>query len=96
MARIFTNHNIQRSEDVTKLSLLRELDRYAQPDAREMATALSVSYPAAAMALLRLVRQGLVARYRDPESGHYWYELTTKGETRLHYLNSAEWGDDNA
>ena len=81
---------------MTKLILLRELDRYAQPDARELAVALGVSYPATAMALLCLVRQGLVARYRDPESGLYWYELTTKGETRLDYLDAAGWGDDNA
>jgi len=81
---------------VTKVGLLRELDRYSQPDAREMAVALGVPYPAAAMALLRLVRQGLVTRYRDPESGLYWYELTTKGEARLDYLDATLHGDENA
>ena len=81
---------------MTKLSLLRELDRHAQPDARDMAVALGVSYSAAAMALLRLVRQGLVARFRDPESVLYWYELTAKGEARLEYLDETQWGEDDA
>lgn len=77
---------------MTKLDLLRELDRPDRPDAYELASALEIAYPAAAMALLRLVRQGLVARYRDPESGLYWYELTPKGEVRLDYLEGAEAG----
>ena len=77
---------------MTKLAFLRELDRYEQPDARETAVALGVSYSAAAMALLRLTRQGLAARYRDPESGLYWYELTAKGEARLDYLDVPQWG----
>ena len=81
---------------MTKLGLLRELDRHVQPDACEMAVALGVSYPAAAMALLRLTRQGLVTRFRDPESDLYWYELTTKGEARLDYLNAPLHGNDNA
>ena len=81
---------------MTKLAFLKELDRFERPDAREIAVALEVAYPAAAMALLRLVRQGLVGRYRDPESGLYWYELTAKGEARLDYLDAAQWGDDDA
>ena len=81
---------------MTKLAFLKELDRLERPDAREIAVGLGVSYSAAAMALLRLVRQGLVSRYRDPESGLYWYELTAKGEARLDYLNETQWGEDDA
>jgi DNA-binding MarR family transcriptional regulator len=75
---------------MTKLDLLRELDRIEQPDAYEMASTLGVTYPAAAMALLRLVRQSLAARYRDAESGLYWYALTEKGEARLDYVDNAQ------
>jgi len=78
------------------MQLLQEVDRADQPDAYDIADSLSVSYPAAAMALLRLVRQGLAARYLDPESGVYWYELTSKGEARLDYLDPPESGEGNA
>ena len=81
---------------MTKMQLLQELDRADQPDAYDIADLLSVSYPAAAMALLRLVRQGLAARYLDPESGVYWYELMPKGEARLDYLDSPESGEGDA
>ena len=73
---------------MTKIQLLQKVDRADQPGAYDIADLLRVSYPAAAMALLRLVRQGLAARYLDPESGVYWYELTPKGEARLDYLDS--------
>lgn len=81
---------------MTKLGLLKELEQYNRLDAQEMAFRLGVTYSAAAMGLLRLVRQGLVARYRDPESDLYWYELTAKGEARLDYLDVSKWGDDDA
>ena len=81
---------------MTKMQLLQEIDRADQPDAYDIADSLSVSYPAAAMALLRLVRQGLAARYLDPESGVYWYELTSNGEARLDYLDPPESGEGNA
>jgi len=81
---------------MTKLAFLKELDRFERPDARELAVGLGISYSAAAMALLRLVRQGLASRYRDPESGLYWYELTAKGEARLDYVDEAQWRDDDA
>ena len=81
---------------MTKLAFLRELDRFDRPDAREIAVALGVSYSTAAMALLRLLRKGLVARYRDPESDLYWYELTANGEVRLDYLDETQLGEDDA
>ena len=75
---------------MTKTQLLHELDRSERPDAHDIAEMLRVSYEAAAMALLRLARQGLAARYLDPDSGLYWYELTPKGEARLDYLGPTE------
>jgi DNA-binding MarR family transcriptional regulator len=56
-------------------------------DADEVATAFGVTYPTAAMALLRLTRQGLATRALDPGSGLYWYALTPRGLERLRYLN---------
>jgi len=81
---------------VTKLIFLRALDRIGQPDSHDVADALGVSYPAAAMALLRLVRQGLAARYREPETDVYWYELTAKGEARLDFLDTSRREYDDA
>ncbi len=75
---------------MTKTQLLAELNWADQPDAYDISESLGVPYPAAAMALLRLVRQGLAARYLDPDSGLYWYELTPKGEARLDYLDPTE------
>lgn len=73
---------------MTKASLLDYLDRTDGADAREVASALGEPYSTAAMALLRLSRQGLVARYRDPDTGSYWYQLTERGEARLAYLET--------
>lgn len=73
-----------------KHDLLAYLARVQQEDALEVACAFGVSYEAAAMALLRLVRQGLAARYLDSDSRLYWYELTPKGETRLDFLRQAD------
>lgn len=69
-----------------KHDVLEYLARKEQADATEVASALRAPYAAAAMALLRLLRQGLVARYLDPEAHLYWYQLTPKGEKRLRYL----------
>ncbi len=76
-----------------KLDLLAYLDANDEPDALETSLSLDVAYPTVAMALLRLLRQGLVARYRDPDRCLYWYELSEKGEARLDYLAGAEDGD---
>ena len=73
-----------------KARLLQQLDQADCPDAHEVAESLDMSYPAAAMALLRLVRQGLATRYRDFDNGLYWYELTEKGEARLDYLENVD------
>lgn len=75
---------------MTKLDLLALLAQREDAAADEVAEVFSVSYPAAAMALMRLARQGLAARYLDLDSGLYWYELTPKGEARLDYLDPTE------
>lgn len=81
---------------MTKIQLLTELAIADRPDAYDIADTLGVSYPAVAVALLRLVRQGLVTRYLDPDSGLYWYELTPKGEARLDYLDPRGLGEGSA
>ena len=81
---------------MTKIKLLTELAIADQPDAHDIAEILGVSYSAAAMGLLRLVREGLAARYLDPDSGLFWYELTPKGESRLDYLDSPGLEEGNA
>ena len=75
---------------MTKIRLLRELDQADGRDAHDIAESLKLSYPAAAMRLLRLVRQGLAVRYRDSDDDLYWYELTEHGEDRLNYLENAD------
>lgn len=73
---------------MTKQELLNYLADIEGLDAVEAADTLNMSYAALAMALLRLCRQGLVARYQDPHSGCYWYQLTERGAARLDYLES--------
>jgi DNA-binding MarR family transcriptional regulator len=69
-----------------KQDVLEQLVRVGRADAFEVAEAFRMPYPATAMMLLRLLRQGLVARYRDESEPLYWYELTAKGAARLRYL----------
>ena len=75
---------------MTKPELLDHLARVRDADAHEVAEVFGLLYPAAAMALLRLTRQGLVVRHLDPESAMYWYTLTEQGEKRLAYFRSLE------
>lgn len=69
-----------------KIDLLEFLADYDSVGLAEVAAAFDVSSPAAGMALLRLLRQGLVARYLDPQRPLYWYALTHKGQARLNHL----------
>ena len=69
------------------------IDAFNQTNAVEIANAFEVTYPAAAMALLRLVRQGLVTRHADPNAQLYVYEITPKGEARLDYFLENELDD---
>ena len=76
-----------------KLRLLQELDQSDCLEAHDIAEILGVSYSAASMALLRLVRQDLAARQRDPDTQLYVYEATPKGEARLDYFLEDELDD---
>jgi DNA-binding MarR family transcriptional regulator len=71
---------------MTKHQLLRFLSRRGSADAFEVAEASGLDYPAAAMALLRLSRQGLVIRRVDNANGLYWYQLSAHGQARLRYF----------
>jgi DNA-binding MarR family transcriptional regulator len=73
---------------MTKQDLLEHLVQAGSADATEVANAFGMSYPAAAMALLRLVRQGLVHRYVDPDGGLYFYQLSGRGHDRLAFLRN--------
>jgi DNA-binding MarR family transcriptional regulator len=74
---------------VTKHDLLDYLADVGGADALDVAGAFDVDYPAAAMALLRLARQGLVRRYVDSDQGLYVYELTERGHARLAFFRNA-------
>jgi predicted ArsR family transcriptional regulator len=73
---------------MTKYELLQYLRTTAGVRATQVASAFGVDYPAAAMALLRLTRQGLASRALDPVAGILWYRLTDRGAERLAYLRS--------
>ena len=77
-----------------KFRLLQELDQADYLEAHDIAEILGVSYPAASMALLRLVRQNLAIRYQDPDSQLNVYEITPKGEARPDYFLEAESDDE--
>ena len=59
-----------------KCELLEFLDLLENTEASDVAQAFKLTYSAAAMALMRLVRQDLAARYRDPDTQVYVYEIT--------------------
>ena len=75
---------------MTKRDLLNYLAEVGEADANEVASALRVPYPVAAIGLLRLVRQGLASRYVDPDRGIFWYRLSDRGRIRLAYLRDLE------
>ena len=77
-----------------KCELLEFLDLNERVEADDVARAFELTYPAAAMALLRLVRQDLATRHVDPDSQLYVYEITPKGEARLGYFLEGEFDDD--
>lgn len=76
-----------------KQELLEYLDPIDRTDAKDIASAMRMSYSATAMALMRLVRQDLAARHRDPDTRLYVYEITPKGEVRLDYFLENELDD---
>ena len=76
-----------------KQELLEYLDLNGYEEAEEVANARRMSDSATAMALMRLVRQDLAARHRDPDTQLYVYEITPKGEARLDYFLEDEFDD---
>jgi predicted ArsR family transcriptional regulator len=74
------------AENLTKRTLLTYLAEVGEAEAKDVANAFGVGYPVAAMALLRLVRQGLASRDRASENGAYRYRLSERGQSRLEYL----------
>ena len=76
-----------------KLDLLEYLDLNSPVDADVVAMHMRTSYEATAMALLRLVRQDLAARYKDPDTQLFFYELTPKGEARLDHFSEEDFDD---
>ncbi len=75
---------------MTKYELLEYLADTGQANAQEVARAFGLPYAAAAMALLRLTRQGLVLRHVDPTAKIYWYSLSDRGMARLAYFEALE------
>ena len=69
-----------------KRDLLFYLSHNYEADANDVARAFAVRYSVAAMALLRLVRQGLATRDRPAEQGMFRYRLSERGRSRLLYL----------
>lgn len=73
---------------MTKHDLLEHLAENERADAVDVADSFGLTYAAAAMALLRLARQGLVHRYVDPNDGLYFYELSERGHARLAFFRN--------
>ena len=73
--------------------MLEYLDTHERTDADAIADVMQMSYSATAMALMRLVRQDLAARYVDPDTRRFVYELSPKGEARLDYFLADEIDD---
>ncbi len=76
-----------------KQELLEYLELNEQANAEDVSNAMQMSYSATAMALMRLVRKDLAARYRDPDTQLYVYKITPKGEARLDYFLEDEFDD---
>jgi DNA-binding MarR family transcriptional regulator len=69
-----------------KVRILSILHRQADLNALALSEQVGCTTPAASMALLRLVRQGLLNRAWDPQERRYFYYLTPKGRLRwAHY-----------
>ena len=75
---------------MTKSKLLEYLHATQGAEAAQVATRFGLDYPAAAMALLRLTRQGLASRALDPAGGLLWYQITPRGMDRLAYLRAED------
>jgi hypothetical protein len=70
-----------------KVDVLRAVAEWGEADARGVAEALGMHPEAAAMALLRAYRSGLLRRFGNGGSGGFRYDLSEKGWARLEYLD---------
>lgn len=75
-----------------KQELLEYLADSPGSDAPGVASQFGAPYAAAAMALLRLSRQGLVSRDIEPLYGRLQYALTQRGYDRLAYFRDQTYG----
>ncbi len=75
---------------MTKHGVLAYLAQVGEADATAVADALGVPYGTAAMALVRLVRQGLATRSVDPHRGTYSYRLSDHGQARLNFFEEGQ------
>jgi DNA-binding MarR family transcriptional regulator len=75
---------------MTKQDVLAALAEAGEADATEIADTLGVPYAASAMALVRLVRQGLAGRRPDPHRGTYAYWVTDHGHARLAFFEEEQ------
>lgn len=75
---------------MTKHDVLDYLASTSEAEAQVLANALGIPYATAAMALLRLVRQGLASRSVDSHRDAYAYRLTDHGHARLAFFNEQE------
>ena len=71
---------------MTKVEVLELVGVHAGLSVEELAGTLGVGRAAAAMALLRLLRQGLTWRWLEAGDAHLRYALTERGAERLSYL----------
>ena len=69
-----------------KLQALTLLYHEPDLDARALIARLGSGPEATRMLLLRLSRQGLLQRRRDPVTHELYYRLTAKGHARLAFL----------
>ncbi|HKW90965.1 MAG TPA: hypothetical protein VJX92_03635 [Methylomirabilota bacterium] len=69
-----------------KVDVLASVADHGEAEALEVVAALGFTYQAAAMALLRAYRSGLLARIGTPGQEAFRYALTDKGRQRLEYI----------
>ena len=77
---------LKEKQVLSKVHILSILRRQTDLDALALSERVGCTQPTASMALLRMVRQGLLNRAWDPQEGRYFYYLTPKGRLRwAHY-----------
>lgn len=69
-----------------KIDVLRILAEKPELDICTVSDVTNSTPESTGMMLVRLVRQGLLCRCKDPNGGIYYYSLTPKGQARLDYL----------